>query len=179
MDFSLLDEREKRAYHEALLSVLTEVDHEFIPALSEREPMILPWMELENGSQTEGSVRAYLEEMYVTEKILGIFQNGIIVGILSFMENEGFEILTEADMPNIYICTVAVSPSARGMGITKKAYRYLLEELFPDRNFFTRTWSTNVAHTKILSAMGFREFKRIPDDRGRGIDTVYYENRRF
>ena len=179
MRFSLLDEEEKREYYEVLLSILKEVDHEFIPALSEREPMILPWMELEGGDQTAGSVRAYLEEMYVMEKILGIFQNGIIVGIVSFLENEKFEILTEADMPNIYICTVVVSPAARGMGVTKKAYRYLLEELFPDRNFFTRTWSTNFAHTKILSAMGFREFKRIPDDRGRGIDTVYYENRRF
>ena len=102
-----------------------------------------------------------------------------VIGLVSFIEDERFEILTEADLPNIYICTVAVSPSARGKGITKKAYHYLFNTVYPQRNLFTRTWSTNVAHTKILSAMGFREFKRILNDRGVGIDTVYYENRRL
>ena len=179
MRFALFDETDIKKHHDALLAILTEVDHEFIPALSEREPMILPWMELREGEKPTGSVRAYLEEMYVMEKILGIFLDNKIVGLVSFIENEAFDMLAEADMPNLYICTVAVSPAARGLGVTKKAYRYLFETLYPDRNLFTRTWSTNVAHMKILTEMGVREWKRIPNDRGEGIDTVYFENRRF
>lgn len=179
MQFVMLNEVEKRDYYDQLLAVLTEVDREFVPALSDREPMVLPGMELQEGEKLTGSVRAYLDEMLVMEKILAVLEEDSVIGLVSFIEDERFEILTEADLPNIYVCTVAVSPTARGKGITKKVYNHLFNMIYPQRNIFTRTWSTNLAHTKILLAMGFREFKRIPNDRGVGIDTVYYENRRL
>lgn len=45
---------------------------------------------------------------------------------------------------------------------------------FPKRYIFTRTWSTNLSHIRILLAMGFHEHCQISDDRGPNIDTNYY-----
>jgi hypothetical protein len=38
----------------------------------------------------------------------------------------------------------------------------------------TRTWSTNASHLDLLDELGFDLIKRVEDDRGDGIDTVYY-----
>ena len=81
-------------------------------------------------------------------------------------------------MPNIYLSTLVLSAESRGKGITKKLYAHLFNELYPEKNIFTRTWSTNAPHIKILDYFGFDEMVRIKNDRGNGIDTVYFENRR-
>ena len=38
----------------------------------------------------------------------------------------------------------------------------------------TRTWDSNDRHLDLLSDLGFELLTRIEDDRGEGIDTVYY-----
>lgn len=176
---SLLSEAQKRVYYQDMLAILKAVDYEFVPPLSQRDPTPLPGMSQEDIECLHGSVTAYLNEMLYFEQVLGIFVDDRLVGMVSFIENEKFEILEDKDLPNIYVCTVAVSPEFRGLGITRKAYQYLFFDVYKERNIFTRTWSTNTAHSKILLSMGFREFKRIPNDRGAEIDTVYYENRRL
>ena len=72
---------------------------------------------------------------------------------------------------NARACVVA--PVARGQGLMKGFYREMIR-LFPQCHIYTRTWSTNMAHIKILQGFGFEELKRIPNHRGQGIDTVYY-----
>ena len=108
------------------------------------------------------------------QKILAMLENGKLLGFVSFRENFTSDVVKEETLPNIYISTLVVRSEARGMGLTKKAYAYLFESLYPERHVFTRTWSTNNAHIRILSGFGFSELKRIPNDRGAGIDTVYY-----
>ena len=82
-------------------------------------------------------------------------------------------VITEAFLPNIYISTVITDKMFRHRGITKGLYAVLLEK-YKDKNIFTRTWSTNISHTTLLQGLGFGEFKRLANDRGEGIDTVYY-----
>ena len=53
-------------------------------------------------------------------------------------------------------------------------YAHLFDDIFPDRSIFTRTWSTNAAHIKILDKFNFEIIKCIENDRGDGIDTVYF-----
>jgi hypothetical protein len=42
-------------------------------------------------------------------------------------------------------------------------------------NIFTRTWSANFAHIRILEKYGFRMIVELPNDRGIGIHTVYFQ----
>ncbi|MBO4414450.1 MAG: GNAT family N-acetyltransferase [Lachnospiraceae bacterium] len=72
-----------------------------------------------------------------------------------------------------YVSTIVVSPQYRGKGITSEMYKKLFEET-GDAFVATRTWSKNSAHIHILKKMGFRLLMTLKDDRGPGIDTVYY-----
>jgi len=47
-------------------------------------------------------------------------------------------------------------------------------ETADDPYLATKTWSTNDAHSSLLRDRGFREVKRVPDDRRDGVDTVYF-----
>ena len=42
-------------------------------------------------------------------------------------------------------------------------------------DIFTRTWSTNEAHIKILMKFDFEIMSVLKNDRGEGIDTVYFK----
>jgi len=81
-------------------------------------------------------------------------------------------------LPNIYLSTLILSTESRGKGVTKKLYAHLFNELYPDKSIFTRTWSTNLAHIKILDYFSFEEIARLENDRGNGIDTVYFAKRK-
>ena len=167
MDFVLLDSALKRQYKSALLEILAQNDTAFVPPLSQRTGTT----QTHFGQQhNPNGVADYLNQM-LTQQIVGVFLDGELAGFVSYIENreaEGF------CLPNIYLSTLVLRPETRGMGITKKLYHHLFNELYPERNVYTRTWSTNIAHIKILMGFGFEEIKRIPNDRGKGIDTVYY-----
>lgn len=76
-------------------------------------------------------------------------------------------------MPNVYISTLIVHPDMRRRGIANKLYARMLKK-HSTRYIFTRTWSTNMGHIRILSTLKFYEHLRLEDDRGEGIDTVYF-----
>lgn len=74
-----------------------------------------------------------------------------------------------------YVSTILVAEAYRGAQLTERMYRALFT--LPDVTgtvVATRTWSKNGAHLHILRKMGFSLIKTLPDDRGPGIDTVYY-----
>ena len=93
---------------------------------------------------------------------------------MSFKENYTNDTIKEEGLPNIYLSTLVLKPEAKGKGLTVRMYDFLFLQCYGDRNIYTRTWSTNIAHTKILSKFAFDELARMKDDRGEGIDTVYY-----
>jgi len=96
------------------------------------------------------------------------------VAFMSFKENYVTDVVTET--PNVYLSTLIVAPEGRGAGLTQKMYEKLFS-LYPECCVFTRTWSTNAAHTKILSRLNFEVLKTVKNDRGEGIDTVYFIHR--
>ena len=175
MDFILLNAELKVKYYDDILDMMELSDKDFVPPLSQRSSTTQQSL---NGNIASGSVVAYLSEM-LDQPILGAFDGGKLLGFISFKENYTTEGITEKDLPNIYLSTLVLHPEARGKGLTKQLYAHLFNELYPDRNIFTRTWSTNIAHIKILFYFAFEEIKRLPDHRGEGIDTVYYAKRRF
>ena len=172
MKFALLTESQKQQYKADLLEILTQNDTAFVPPLSSRTGTTQT--AFENKTNPAGVVD-YLNQM-LTQQILGVFLEKKLVGFVSYMEDR---ITPEFSMlPNLYISTLVLQPETRGMGITKKLYEHLFYELYPESSIYTRTWSTNIAHIKILQSFGFAELKRIPNDRGMGIDTVYYAKQR-
>ena len=168
MEFCLLSDSQKNQYKDVLADILTQNDAAFVPPLSSRTGTT------QNAFQNKvnpSGIQDYLTQM-LSQQILGVFLEEKLVGFVSYMEDRVTDVF--AVLPNIYISTLVLQPETRGMGITKKLYNHLFNEMYPTCSIYTRTWSTNIAHIKILQSFGFAELKRIPDDRGAGIDTVDY-----
>ncbi len=169
MDMVFLDEQVKRDWQNQIFALCRNSDREFVPPLSQR------------SSTTQGSLAGGGEngiEIYCTEvlrqPVLACIEGDKLLGFVSFKENYIPEHYPNAKLPNIYVSTLILSSESRGRGLTKKLYTHLFTEKFPDRSIYTRTWSTNAAHLKILGHFGFSEILCIPNHRGIGIDTVYY-----
>lgn len=169
MEFKFLSEAEKEYYREQIIVLLLESDGDFLPPLSSRGST--RDNSFSSDKLSSDGVVSYYNSMN-SQQILVAMADDAVLGFVSFYENyEGGE------EPNIYVSTLVVAKSARGCGLTSKMYAYLFDEVYAECHIYTRTWSTNAAHTKILSRFGFSELKRIKDDRGEGIDTVYYVRR--
>ena len=174
MDFCVLTDSEKRQYRAELLEILTINDKNFIPPLSQRSSTTQSNLQ---GDEGKADILPYFEKM-MEQSILAMFYEGKLFGFVSYIENYVSDAIAVETHPNIYLSTLALRPESRGMGATKKAYAHLFFERYPHCNVYTRTWSTNGPHIHILDGFGFGELKRIPNDRGEGIDTVYfYKNR--
>lgn len=174
MEFCVLNETEKTQYREELFEILSINDKNFIPPLSQRSSTTQANFQ---GSAEKADILPYFNKM-MEQNILAMFFEGKLIGFVSYIDNYLSDVIGEETHPNIYLSTLALRPETRGMGATKKAYTHLFFECYPERNVYTRTWSTNGPHIHILNGFGFGELKRIPNDRGVGIDTVYfYKNR--
>ena len=175
MEFKIFTENDKNLYEKDIIEMLSSADKDFVPPLSQRASTLDKSF---FGQSSNGSgIQSYYREMK-NQDILGVFIEEKLVGFVSYRRDFVNDIITETELPNIYVSTLLVGKEARGMGLTKKMYSYLFFDLYPERNIFTRTWSTNFSHTKILSFFGFSETLRKENDRGAGIDTVYYKRAR-
>ena len=170
MEKRILTEAEKKKYSEDILEMMRISDKDFVPPLSSRTSTT----QSDLSSESSGGIELYFNEM-MKQKVLGAFEGEKLFGIVSFRENYETDIIK--DLPNIYISTLFLHPDSRGKGVTKELYSYLFFELYPESNIFTRTWSTNAAHIKILGFFGFDLFYSIKNDRGKGIDTVYFKKK--
>lgn len=61
----------------------------------------------------------------------------------------------------------------RGKGIGTSLYAYVEDVLRPGA-VAIRTWSTNDAQLALLHGRGYRLVRTVRDDRGRGVDTLYF-----
>ena len=175
MEFVLLSEAQKDQYRDEIIGMIAACDHEFVPPLSQRHGPTQT--DFSGALQTEDNLPAYYAEMRKNE-ILAAFEGEELLGFVAFKRDMTNQYLTAETLPNLYVAVLLVKPSARGMGLTSKMYRYLFGELHPNTNLYTRTWSTNAAHAAILRKFGLEIVIRIENDRGEGIDTVYFGKKR-
>jgi ribosomal protein S18 acetylase RimI-like enzyme len=171
MEIKLIPSDEKSKYDSRVFEILTNADNEFVPPLSSRRSTTQS--DLCGGEKAKDGIKKYFEEMK-KQCLMLAFDGERVTAFMSFKENYTTEIIT--DTPNVYLSTLVVAPEGRGAGLTQKMYEKLFS-LYPDAFVFTRTWSTNAAHTKILARLDFEAFKTIKNDRGEGIDTVYFIRR--
>jgi len=166
-----MDDARKEAFASQMLEMLTASDREFIPPLSARSSTTQK--DLSGGESSPEGIQLYFGEMK-KQQILGAFEEERLLGWISYRENYTCPEIGEDTLPNIYLSTLVSRPEARGRGLTRSLYDHLFHTLCPDRNVFTRTWSTNAIHIRILEKFGFRLLCRKVNDRGNGIDTVYF-----
>ncbi len=157
-------------YLEEVRDLLYQADHEFIPPLSSRndttQAALLP------GKESDQPPYTYFETMRQQAFILAV-EEGHVAGFLSYIPAHPVR-LENREAICSYVSTIVVKKTARGKKLTEKMYRALFEHT-GDRWVITRTWSLNMAHLTILKRLGFTLAMTLPNDRGEGIDTVYYE----
>jgi ribosomal protein S18 acetylase RimI-like enzyme len=169
MQFIILDDRQKAEYSNQILEMVKEGDKDFVPPLSARSSTTQT--NLTGGESSFNGVISYFDEM-MKQKIICAVEDDKVLGFVSFKENYVTDAFDKT--PNIYLSTLILRPEARGKNLTFNMYDYLFNAVYPKSSIYTRTWSTNAPHVKILSKFNFDEILRKKNDRGEGIDTVYY-----
>lgn len=172
MNIRFMGHIKSRHVLDGIMELLTLCDHEFVPPLSSRNSTTQS--KLDVGGKNSAVPYEYFENIRIQPAFV-VLEAGKVIGFMSFKKNYVSHEIPTSMTPNIYITTVIVHPRYRNRGITNKLYNALLER-FTGYHIFTRTWSTNDSHTRILSSRKFYEFRRLEDDRGDGIDTVYYHH---
>ena len=170
MQLTVLTAEQKQQYKNDILEIMNICDKDFVPPLSSRSSTTQS--DLKTGEYDENGILSYYTEMEKQDILAAIEDDGTLLGFVSYKQNYVSDIVTNT--PNIYLSTLMLHPKSRGKRLTNKMYEHLFFELYPDRHIYTRTWSTNAVHIKILSNFGITEFHRIKNDRGNGIDTVYF-----
>jgi ribosomal protein S18 acetylase RimI-like enzyme len=87
----------------------------------------------------------------------------------------GFEKYWKSE-DNAYINFLAVHPEYRGMGLSSKLEKQLELKLKQDGILYLNvcTWSTNKLVLKFYEKKDYRINNILKNDRGNGIDTIYY-----
>ena len=173
MEISILNKAEEIKYYDGILKMLKDADDEFFPPLSARNSSTQS--DLSSMEKSSDGVIKYFEELK-KQSFLVACEDGELLAFVSYRENYSNGEIGEEFIPDIYISTLVVSPIARGKGLTYKMYEELFAQ-YENVNIFTRTWSENFAHIKILEKFGFETFKVLENDRGEGIDTIYFIKR--
>lgn len=173
MVIQILSQDEQAVYYDEILEMLYAGDKDFVPPLSARSSTTQS--DLTSSSSNEDGVRLYFNEMK-KQRFLVATEGETLLAFVSFKENYTNSAIDENLLPNIYISTLIVKPEARGKHLTQTMYDMLFKA-FADRNILTRTWSTNAAHIRILSKFDFKTLSILENDRGQGIDTIYFIKR--
>jgi len=154
----------------AIKAMLKEADKEFIPPLSSRHSTTES--DLSGKYVSEKGIEEYYEKIK-NQSVLLCRENGKIVGFMSFILNHSVTV-NDSRIDCLYLSTLIVSENHRRKHIAREMYDKLLKKYGKKTNIITRTWSTNKEHTSLLHRLGFALLESITDDRGQGIDTVYY-----
>lgn len=170
MIIRILAKQEQESIYTDAYEMLAAADNEFVPPLSSRSSSTQK--NLLNTTQNN-SIAQYFEQLK-KQRFAAAFEDGVLIAFVSYKENYSCDEIPPEECPNIYISTLVVSPKARGKGVTKALYSRLFSE-YANVNIFTRTWSTNVAHIKILQNYGFEILQVLENHRGNGIDTIYFK----
>lgn len=156
-------------YQDDVWELLCAAEKEFIPPLSERKSTTQ--QSFSGDKAAKSGLAEYYQQMLQQEFILAIEKEKVI-GFLTFIPDHSLQ-LQAKEFKCDYVTTIVVSSEFRGHGIARKMY-YALFENRRGKNFATRTWSTNHSHIHLLKKMGFELVALHQNERGEGIDTVYY-----
>lgn len=163
-------------YRERVYELLYSCEGEFVPPLSQRHSthqMALSGLGDVTPTSYDG-IRDYFDEMATQAFLLSFWdeKREALAAFLSYVP--GFVLPYELlDVPTAYVSTICTNRALRNRGIARELYTRLELEV-DDAVISLRTWSTNKSQIHLLQSLGYRELLRIENDRGNGIDTVYF-----
>ena len=165
----ILEKKLQQKHQDEVWNLLYDSDEEFVPPLSSRN--YTTQQVLSQGEMDKRGPIEYFKKMIEQEFILAI-EKGKVIGFLTYIPDFLLQVEDRSVVCD-YISTIVVSTNYRNHGVTRNMYHTLFENR-RNKMFATRTWSENLAHLHLLETMGFELISRIKNDRGKGIDTVYY-----
>lgn len=134
---------------DAILSVLSIVNHEFVPPLTEGENLRVKVSRILNDRR-----RSWIKAV----------DDGRIVGVVA--------VIYHYRRPQLgLIETLAVLPEFRRLGIGKKLVQYAMSKLFQNGMEATliTTWETNIAALTMYQELGFKMILR------KKVDSAYFK----
>lgn len=131
-----------------------KADSEFIPPLFERAEFV---DQLKNGLNNRALITVDKNNKFVAAAM--------------------YETDYCGDKDSAYLTFFRVVPEHRNLGIGFWFRQLLLKHLKAEgfKCVVTRTWSSNTEMIRLIEKTGFSPTKRIKNDRGPGIDTLYFE----
>ena len=170
MEIKILSREEQVQYYDEILEMVIAGDEDFVPPLSARSSTTQK--DFSSAEKSKEGILSYFEEMKA-QRFAVVLEDGKLLAFVSYKENYTNAEIDETYLPNIYLSTLIMKPEARGKNITFHLYSTLFDA-YKERSVLTRTWSTNAVHIHILSKFNFDTLCTLKNDRGEGIDTVYF-----
>lgn len=158
----LITAEEKNRYMKGIISLIKKADKEFVPPLSARDKN----SDTELKDCSNNNINDYVESIISNNFIVVINERNKVIGFLSFYPRRVYDIECS------YISTIITDAKYRNQGAAKMLYSRI--ELLSNLPIVVRTWSTNEAHIALLNNMGYNYLEIKKDDRGKGIDTIYF-----
>ena len=158
---------------QAILEILTECDGDFCPPLSYRGGT--SEKQLGHAHPNTDGVQRYYEEILQQSAILAK-RGEEIIGFLSYRPSYRCPALEQFGEV-CYMTTLCLRHSERGKGLSPAIYEAAeqrIRQRFSGRIITFRTWSTNQAQMHLTEKLGYRCVAVLKDDRGQGIDTMYF-----
>ena len=150
-----------------LLALTRRCDGDFVPPLSWRHRLGQELRDL--GPQAGANVEKYVNSLLELAHLVVLVQDERLVGYCAYYWPwmwRGTE--------HVYVSTAVVAPSHRGRGLSTRMGRRVVAHALRRRvPLLAKTWSTNQASMGTLARWG-RVDKIVRDERGAGIDTVYW-----
>ena len=170
-EFFFRDKLEDEWEANEVYAILSECDKDFEPPLSERGSTVQKTWEKKSGD----GVRNYFNEVAKQHTLL-LKREKKIIAFLSFRSMEECEALK--DYRDIcYFTTLCIRKEYRGQGLALVLYQKAKEYVEESSRYTVmalRTWSTNKAQLHLMEKMDFHCETRLKNDRGEGIDTLYF-----
>ena len=149
-------------------NILQKYNNEFVPPLSYRSGTL----DRDLIHSTENSIDNYLQDILKQNIVYATIDNQVI-GFVSYIKNYSCKELE--NMKCFYISTIIIKEEYRrqylSFRLTDIIYQQAKKEKLP---IIERTWSTNFSQINSLNKLGFTRIKEIKNDRGNGINTLYF-----
>lgn len=166
---SVTDEIEKREIYD----ILNRCNDDFCPPLSQRADT--SQKNLAPKTENKDGVLNYCNALLGQHTAVGII-DGRIMSFLSYKTDYTCDELKKYGRV-YYLTTLCVLPEFRRKGYSEELYKAVTDKIFAEDKSAVvslRTWSTNGAQMYLMKKLGFSCETVLKDDRGRGIDTMYF-----
>lgn len=150
-------DRCKDIIKEQILDLLDDCDDDFCPPLRKR---VFLSEKCVTSSEINNSILRYYHWIMDSSGII-VEEGNKVIGFVAYTVSPDC----------LYVKNILVAKNYRNRGIASKLYSMILEV---NRTVCIRTWSTNKTNIKLLEDNGFTIKEVIKDDRGDGIDTIFY-----